>query len=85
VPKPDIVVPYVLIKAAFVVEGHGTSFEQRISAGNTGRGVAQPIAGQAVVAIAMRADNLSHTFEHFASESAVAPPSGIRRAHGLCG
>jgi hypothetical protein len=59
----------VLIEAAFVVERHRTPLEQRISAGNTGRGVAQRIAGQAVVAIAVRADNLNHTFEHFASGS----------------
>jgi hypothetical protein len=68
----------VLIKAAFVVEGRRTPLKQRISAGNTGRGVAQPIAGQAVIAIAVRADNLNHAFQHFASESALAP----RRASG---
>jgi hypothetical protein len=68
----------VLIKAAFVVEGRGTPLKQRISAGNTGRGVAQPIAGQAVIAIAVRADNLNHAFQHLASESGLAP----RRASG---
>jgi hypothetical protein len=72
--KTNIVVPYVLIEAAFVIEGHGTPLEQRISAGYTRRGVAQPIAGQAVVAIAVRTDNLNHAFEHLASESGLPPP-----------
>lgn len=64
----------MLIEAAFVVEGHGTPLEQRISAGNTRRGVAQPISGQAVVAITVRADKLNHAFEHLASESGLPPP-----------
>jgi hypothetical protein len=35
--------------------------------------VAQPIAGQAVVAIAVRADDSNHALEHLASGSGLAP------------
>jgi hypothetical protein len=57
----------VLLKAAFVVEGFGPPLEQNTSAGNARRGIAQPVARQAVVAITGRADDLYHAFEHLAS------------------
>jgi hypothetical protein len=71
--KRNIVVSCVLPKTAFVVEGYGPPLEQNASAGNAGRGIAQSVARQAVVAITVRADDLHHTFEHLASRS------GLRR------
>jgi hypothetical protein len=58
----DIVVPCVLLKTAFAVEGFGPSLEQNTSAGNAGRGIAQSDVRQAVVAITVRADDLHHAF-----------------------
>jgi hypothetical protein len=63
----NIIVPRVPVEAAFVVERFGASFEQCISAGDARRGLTQPLTRQAVVAIAVRADDLNHTFEHLTS------------------
>jgi hypothetical protein len=69
----DIIVTCVLPKAVFVVERFRPSPEQNTSAGNARRGIAQPVARQAVVAITMRANDLHNAFEHLASRS------GLRR------
>src|ERR1700737_2524154 len=71
----------MLVKSALVVEEHGPSLEQRTSAGKARRGIAQRLARDAVVMVAMRADDLNHAFEHLASGSGLPPPS----PRGACG
>jgi len=66
-------VSHMLVKSALVVEEHGPSLEQRTSAGKARRGIAQPLARDAVVMVAMRADDLNHAFEHLASGSGLPP------------
>src|SRR3984893_16142990 len=63
----------MLVKSALVVEEHGPSLAQRPSGGRARRGIAQPIARDAVVMVAMRADDLNHAFEHLASGSGLPP------------
>ena len=46
----------MLVEPALVVKECGPPFEQRTSADNARRGIAQPLAREAIVVIAMRAD-----------------------------
>jgi hypothetical protein len=49
----DVVVPHMLVETALVIERFRPSLEQRTSAGDARQGLAQPLARDAVVAIAV--------------------------------
>jgi hypothetical protein len=63
----------MFVEAALVVERSWPPLEQRTATGDARWGLGQELARNAIVPIAMRADDLNHAFEHLASGSGPLP------------